>query len=227
MRCNVESVTKNLICFALQVEVDFMVHQCGKETEKNLTKIFDMVDTFSAEYNSRHPLGQHLGGIFVAVSRNNMRQHWKDPKIQALSKHNWDILNERNPSPYEILDNDITVHDTYPNKQKVFECGELWLRRWYKHQADIPDDYYGSILPSMLNFYIATQATVFVGVEKSSWSADVWATRFHLGKGENSYKYTPDHGIVPLENGGRPPVHRSCRKIHQEKSHDHESTKRH
>lgn len=98
-----------------------MVHQCGKETEKNLTKIFDMVDTLLAEYNSRHPLGQQLGGIFVAVSRNNMRQPWKDPKVLAMSEHNWEILNERSPNPYETFDNYITVQDSNPNKQKKFE----------------------------------------------------------------------------------------------------------
>jgi hypothetical protein len=197
-----------------------MVHHCGKETEKNLTKIFDMIDAFSVRYNSRHPLEQELGGIFVAVSRHNMRQPWKDPKVLAMSEYNWNILNERSPNTYQTLHNAIDVQDVHPTKQRVFECGEIWVDRWYKQQDDVPDDYYGSLLPSVLNFYIATQATVFVGVEKSSWSTDVWATRFHLGRGESNFKYTPNNGIVPLENGGRPPIHLSCRKMDQANSHD-------
>jgi hypothetical protein len=185
-----------------------------------------MVDTFSAEYNSSRPMSKQLRGTFVAVSRHNMRQSWKDPKVVAISEHNWDILNKRSPRPYDTFDNDIRIKDINPYKQKVFECGEIWVEHWYKNQVNIPDDYYGSILPSLLNFYIATQAAVFVGVDKSSWSADVWATRFHLGKGENNYKYTPDNGIVPLENGGRPPTHLSCRKMDKGNSMNQESSRR-
>ncbi|KAG7372155.1 hypothetical protein IV203_018298 [Nitzschia inconspicua] len=195
-----------------RVEVDMMVHHCGKQNEKNLTKIFDMVDAFTKEYNkSRRSFDQHLQGIFLAVSRNNMRQPWKDGDVTAMSEHNWKVLNER--SPVSGVPKDNKFQEGNDGKPKVFECGEIWVDRWYKSQDALSDDYYGSILPSLLNFYIAVRADVFVGVDKSSWSADVWATRFHLGKGNGNYKYTTDQGIIQLESGGRPPAHFSCKKM--------------
>lgn len=195
-----------------------MVHRCGKDAEKNLTKIFNMVDSFMEDYNAVRASEQQLQGIFVAVSRNNMRQSWKDDKVMAMSENNWNILNERSSSPNQNLTQEIYPMVTLSNTPPVFECGELWVDSWYKTQDDIQGDYFGSILPSLINFYIATQAEVFVGVDKSSWSADVWATRYRLGKGRTNFKYTPNQGIVPLANNGRPTTHFSCKKMDEEAS---------
>jgi hypothetical protein len=201
-----------------------MVHQCGKDTEKNLTNIFDMVDSFSKDYNYEHSLDQQLRGIFVAVSRNNMQQTWKGLEVTTMAEHNWMALNERSPIPNVSTDRGEESQQTQNGKLRVFECGEIWMDQWYRNQDDIPDDYYGSILPSLLNFYIATQAEVFIGVDKSSWSADVWAARFHLGKGYSNYKYTANRRIVRLANGGRPPTHLSCKKMNETESLEQETT---
>ena len=188
-----------------------MIHRCGKNEEKNLTKIFNMVDGFVNEYNSKQQeqtlTSKKLDGTFIAISRNNMKQSWKDPNVIAMADHNWDVLNARTRT---------TSNDDKNHLTKVFECGEVWMDRWYKEesQSSVPDDYYGSILPSIINFYIATHATIFIGVDKSSWSNDVWTTRYHLGKGSTNYKYTADQGIVQLSNGGLPLSHISCNKEH-------------
>ena len=68
---------------------------------------------------------------------------------------------------------------------------------------------YGSLLQSVVNFYIATEATAFVGVRGSSYSTDIWTTRYHQGKGESNFEYTPE-GIVAMANGGLPPKHTNC-----------------
>jgi hypothetical protein len=60
-----------------------------------------------------------------------------------------------------------------------------------------------------MNFYIATNATIFVGVARSSWSTDVWTTRYYQGKGATNFQYTPD-GIIPVPNGGLPAAHKNC-----------------
>lgn len=204
-----------------RVEVDMMVHKCGVNMEKNLSKIFDMADAFVHAYNVNHTIAQSseqlLKGMFVAVSRNSMRLPWKSRSIQDFSKHNWDALNERssqepgNLGPGEALKiGNRRVSSRGDEKIPTFECGEVWVARWYQQHQDIPNDYYGSILPSILKFYIATQATVFVGVDKSSWSTDVWTIRYLLGKGGFNYKYTTDEGIIPVSNGGLPPPHKNC-----------------
>jgi hypothetical protein len=199
-----------------RVEVDMMVHKCGAKMEKNLSTIFDMVDPFVHAYNTNHTFSKSpaplLRGVFVAVSRNSMRLPEKSKYIQNLSKQNWEVLNERSPQEVENNNPDKGSNKEVHLNEKTptFECGENWVDRWYQTQQNIPEDYYGSILPSILNFYIATQATVFVGVDKSSWSTDVWTTRYLLGKGRFNYKYTIDKGIIPVLNGGLPEPHKNC-----------------
>jgi len=114
----------------------------------------------------------------------------------------------------------------------IFECGEGWVEYgFYKNEQrqhellstsssstsisssltlPLPNNYYGDILPSMINFWLAVNADVFVGVMKSSWSNDVWTTRYYQGKGMYNYQYTHDTGIVPVENNGLPPPHKNC-----------------
>jgi hypothetical protein len=63
----------------------------------------------------------------------------------------------------------------------------------------------------MINFHVATEASIFVGVRGSSYSTDIWTTRFHLGKGDSNYEYTPD-SIIQIDNGGLPPPHSNCKR---------------
>jgi hypothetical protein len=90
----------------------------------------------------------------------------------------------------------------------VFECGEGWVEEaFWKKQDQLPINYYGTIVSSIINFWLAVQADVFVGVMKSSWSNDVWNTRYYQGKGDQNFQYTKDEGIIPVPNGGLPSPH--------------------
>jgi hypothetical protein len=86
---------------------------------------------------------------------------------------------------------------------------DTWYAEQQRHHSFQQHNVYGSILPSLINFYVATQAQVFVGVSKSSWSTDVWTTRYYQGKGDGNYQYTPD-GIKQLDHEGLPPPHKNC-----------------
>jgi hypothetical protein len=166
-------------------------------------KIFHMVDAMIAEYNHNQSLSKEDNvvervflafsrqGIEVARGRNNPKIHSKE---ELLANENLHTLEAR-----------IGNADT----ARIVECGEGWMKHWYSTQDSIQDNYYGSLIPMVLNFYIATEATVFIGVSGSSWSTDVWTTRFYQGKGDRNYKYTSD-GIVALPNGGLPPPHSNC-----------------
>jgi len=88
------------------------------------------------------------------------------------------------------------------NKPSYFTCGENKMKEWYLSKKDeIEDNYYGNLVPMVINFYIATEANVFIGVNGSSFSNDVWITRYYQGKGNTNYQYTPQ-GIIPVPNGG-------------------------
>lgn len=203
-----------------RVEVDMMVHKCGRLMEKNLTKIFDMVDSFISDYNNNNTEKQRilpLEGTFVAVSRNGMKLHTKNNEIQNIAENNWEILNIRSPQYHRDAGTPASEEGNEYTTPIIFECGETWMEKWYNSSNNMNGnknqqsyDFYGSIVPSIINFYIGTQATVFVGVDKSSWSTDVWTTRYHLGKGHTNFRYTQDQGVIPVDNGGLPPPHNNC-----------------
>ena len=206
-----------------RIETDMLEHRCGREMEKNLTTILSMVESMMSQYNSHHREEERLRGTVLAVSRYGMQKSPRNnPLLQKLIDENWKTL-QQNSQSFVLLDgqkgkeDDVIMMTSDMNHHRgkkggilnLFECGELWMDRWYSQQNDVQDDYYGSLLPSILNFYIATHATVFIGVERSSWSTDVWSYRYHLGKGGSNFKYTPE-GILPIPNGGLPPSHSGC-----------------
>jgi hypothetical protein len=231
------------IALHARVEMDMMIHKCGRQMEKNLTKLFDMVEDYRLDYNNKHnnnpqsfSSSSSLDGVFVAVSRSGMQQpfpsSYKDIQLQQLALENIQTLRLRSSSTRFLLlddttttkeeeDDEASFSSQWQRKSSLFfECGELWMQRWYQQQQldrkedkeeeeSVPDDYYGSLIPSMMNFYIATQATVFIGVAKSSWSTDVWTTRYYQGKGDTNLEYTST-GIRPLPHGGLPPPHKNC-----------------
>lgn len=187
------------IALHARVESDMMVHRCSKKMEKNLTKIFDMVESFledreevSSEKEER-PLR-----VFIAVSRQNMQKKINNPMLEKLREENWIALNS---------------HESRPRRRRrpstIFECGEEWIRQWYLSNPTVQYDYFGSVLPSILDFHIATQASIFIGVSKSSWSTDVWTTRYYQGLGSGNFEYSPN-GIFAVPNGGLPAPHQNC-----------------
>jgi hypothetical protein len=179
--------------------------------EKNLTKIFHMVDDFVQHFNNHNKKQPPIQGVFVAVSRTGMLESTKNVQVNQTAHDNYRMLLSRSVS------NTSTTHATrtYSSDRQpsVFECGEVWMDTWYAKQqrqhSPQQQNVYGSILPSLINFYVATQAQVFVGVSKSSWSTDVWTTRYYQGKGDGNYQYTPN-GIKKVDHGGLPPPHTNC-----------------
>lgn len=187
-----------------RVETEMLEHRCGVHMEKNLTNILSMVESFVAMYNTDKQEESKLQGIVLAVSRYGMQRRARSPQMQGIVNSNWETLKLKSMS----FENPILGSEK-SRKSKIFECGEIWMDRWYSMQQDVPNDYYGSLLPSVVNYYIATHASVFVGVEGSSWSSDVFSARFGQGKGSTNFQYTPD-GLIPVANGGLPPSHSDC-----------------
>jgi hypothetical protein len=194
----------NYVALHARIETDMMAHKCGRFMQKNLTKVFKMVDSLVDRYNVDKTANDKMQGVFIAVSRQGMKNPVNNTEIQEMADYNWEILLERS-----ITENPNRKSD---DRAEIFECGELWTDRWYATQEDIEHDYYGSILPSIINFYIATHASIFVGVQGSSWSTDVWNTRYYQGKGAGNYEYTRG-AILPLPDGGLPQPHQNCKEI--------------
>jgi hypothetical protein len=164
-----------------------------------------------AKYPSSLLLPQPPQGIFIAVNRGGMEVNTtQDHKYKSFVDENLQTLNRVVAGGNSNDDGGSgLLQGNNNNSLTVFECGRQWTDRYYEqHPNSIR---YGGLLDSVLNFYISTEAPVFVGVRGSSYSTDIWTTRYHQGKGQFNYEYTPD-GIKPIPNGGLPPPHGNCRK---------------
>ena len=178
------------IALHARVELEMMNHPCGANMEKNLTKILEMTRNLAGFLGVK--------GIFVAVGRSGM-EHQENRsgynRFAAYIDENLRTLNRIvNEEPHGLL--------------PVFECGGQALKDHYLTHPETID--HGSLLQGIINFHVATEATAFVGVRGSSYSTDIWMTRYHQGKGDSNYEYTPK-GIVKMANGGLPPAHSNCK----------------
>jgi hypothetical protein len=95
-------------------------------------------------------------------------------------------------------------------KLQVLQCGRRVVDTSYSEPPEVPD--HGLILSVVIDFDVAVNAAVFVGVRGSSFSGDVRTTRFHQGRGASNYEYT-NEGILAIDNGGLPTPHINCKKL--------------
>lgn len=172
----------HFVALHARVEIEMLMHTCGVDMERNLTQIVTMVqDTFG---NDRE--------ILVAVSRADMVTQHAD--FVDISQSNLQFL------------------DAATHKGTVYECGAAVLGEYYKEREgrQVPVADHGSLLESVINFYAAISAEVFVGVQGSSYSNDVWTTRYWMGKEEQNYRYTNQGTILRVE--GLPKPHSNCKR---------------
>jgi hypothetical protein len=195
--CPASKTSKDYIALHARMELEMMGHSCGREMERNLTRLFQHVQDLAEELK--------VGGVFVAVSRSGIeiKNGTLYDKFKVYADENLDALNR------VVGDGVSDGAGLLGGDVKVFECGQHLMDKYYSEHPHSID--YGSLLQSVVNFYIATEAKAFVGVRGSSYSTDIWTTRYHQGKGDSNYEYTKE-GIVKMGNGGLPPMHTNCGK---------------
>jgi hypothetical protein len=187
----------NYLALHARVELEMMDHNCGSEMERNLTRIFQQVSDLLVE---NYPAIQ---GVFVAVSRDGMHAD-AETKFQKYRHHAID-----NIQTLDRVERDKGGDGLLNGRVHVFECGKAMMDAYYEeHPSAI---YYGSLLEQVINFYIASSAKVFVGVDHSSYSTDVWTSRYYMGLGGQNYRYTREGRVELVGNGGLPDPHRNCK----------------
>lgn len=200
-----DEMSSSYVALHARVELEMMAHPCGQTMEQNLTKILSQVRDLVDYRQERSP--QNIGGLFVATSRSGMEYTSNyNVKLQAVAEHNVQVLDHYAKDPSAKLGEHM----------KVFECGERLLKDYYKEHPDVPD--HGSLLQAVVNFHLAVNAVIFVGVRGSSYSTDVWTTRYYLGRGTDNYRYTKEGKVEPIENGGLPDPHTNCGKKGKQKN---------
>lgn len=194
------------IALHARIEGEMMAHPCGAHMNKNMTRILEDMQQFV----ERNENLRNVSGIFVALSRSGASvtegpayrrfRAFVDENIHTLAKVLGDSASPGQGLPLNHGERNLPV----------FECGEQLVQKYYESKTGQPTVDYGSLLPSIINFDVAVEASVFIGFRFSSWSNSVWTTRYYLGRGDDNYEYTRERGIQRVENGGLPPPHQNC-----------------
>mmetsp|Transcript_9807 Transcript_9807/g.14598 ORF Transcript_9807/g.14598 Transcript_9807/m.14598 type:complete len:480 (-) Transcript_9807:151-1590(-) len=186
----------------LRVELDILNHRCGKNNENNVTKIFQDIDEFLSKFHSENE-GDFMDVISVATSRTNLEI--KDGFVYTKFKD----LADENLNMFNNLTN-ASMHNFGGKSVSVIECGQQHVNEYLDNHPDEKEYDYGALLPMIVDYEMLVGADIFIGVHGSSYSNDIWKSRYYLGKGKYNYEYTKD-GIIPVGNGGLPsPKH--CRR---------------
>jgi hypothetical protein len=185
-----------------RVELEMMTHNCGADMNWNLTDIFQQVTDY---LRSNHTTDDSIHGVFVAVSRDGLQANISDGPYQKFRP----FVEENLATLDRHVGNGIMKGEGLMNSRvSVFECGKRMMDRYYA--IDPQSIYYGSLLEQVINFYIAVNAKVFVGVQRSSYSTDVWTTRYYMGRGSTNLQYTRNGRLEVVGNGGLPSPHKNC-----------------
>lgn len=205
----IESGQRYLVLHA-RIELEMFQHRCGATMEWKLSKILDQVKELLQNQEK-----ESVKGIMIAVSRHGMifNSTYHGSNKKAVAQENLLTL-ERIAGDGSTRENGegLTLLDgtTVP----VFECGKSTLQDYYAANPQVPD--HGTLLEAVVNFHLAANADVFVGVAHSSYSTEVITSRHYNSDGgttkpKTSYRYTLDGKAERMT--GLPEGHSNCRSF--------------
>jgi len=235
IKMSVQNLTRypRLLALHPRVEQEMMFHRCSRLMETNLTKVFELLQHFSAFRDRNQSWNYHdyrFDLVFIAGSKQEIE------KTSDLNNKLGMIMNEnRNAfrharlhglfgsSDGNISRTEIPVFESatdhaakirFPRIQSNTRAGEQTDTSRMLKKKNSEDASFRSALDfgvlelvtSIIHFSIAVQADIFVGVEGSTYSTDVFSVRYYqhkrAGGGEN-YVVGPQ-GIRPLFGPPRP-----------------------
>ena len=181
----------------LRVEPDMLEHPCSKrmDMETNVTKIFNDIDNFltKSSYYDKNA----MEAISIATNRKALEAH-----IPYKSAYK-NVIKENLKTLNKFTKSGTMQHNIGGKGMSVFECGKPHLDKYFANHPDERKYDYGVFLDMVLNFEMLVESDIFIGVHGSSFSNDVWYTRYYRGKGSANFEYTKE-GIVHLGNEGIP-----------------------
>lgn len=135
--------------------------------------------------------------ISVATSRKDLER--KDGKTYHDNK----VLANENLNKFNTLVESNQTHLFGGTSVTIIECGQRHVDKYFDMHPHEKEYEYGALLPMTVNFEMLVEADIFIGARDSTYSYDIWVSRYHRGKGANNYMYTKD-GIIPVGDSGMP-----------------------
>lgn len=151
-----------------RIEPDMQKHNMCVDAK--VTNITHIIHNLKAKF----PTPPKPNILFI-FNREILESEAKNENIDnALAKYNLDVIDN------------VMKTGLWNGRVRVHEAGVSLAK---KSGHDIYSKYF-SLSGSILDFFLAVQADIFIGTEVSSFSIDVEITRFYRGKRDN-YHYVP------------------------------------
>ena len=187
-----------LLAIHPRTELDMLKHKCSKTMTRNLTKIFEMVQ--SSSFFSEDPSAgtSKYQQVYLCISRSGMEDKTSVyERFKGLMDQNLHTLNQ------------AAEVGLWRGTVRVSEGGEPLAA-----SLGIPWDSVQTAA-QVMDFFVAVEARAFLGTFGSSYSTDVWTARYvlaqkhdrHADRDPFNYFHGPD-GIGLIGNGGLPPPHK-------------------
>ena len=153
-----------------RIEHEMLTHRCARLMQNNLTKVFEHLKSLPK-----------FDLLFIALNKNNVDIE-PDPKQRGFSENLKKVANE-NRKVLKLIRNH-GLFGTIP----VFESGvdtaaKIWFSS-YSLATPLSASTLGvtDLVASVINFFTAVNADIFVGVRGSSYSTDVISARYYQSK---------------------------------------------
>jgi len=171
IRSHEEQLEHNFMAIHARIEPDMLEHNmCLDKKVNNITEILDMV---YAKYPE-----PPVKNVLLVFNRPILEERFDHPSLsedlRVLSKHNLAVIN------------DIVKNGMWNGTVAVIEGGAVMVKDVSQNELY---QYFNSIVGSVLNFFIAINAKIFIGTEISSYSTLAVATRFYRQNRENYFYY--------------------------------------
>lgn len=201
-----------LLALHPRVEQEMMYHRCSSLMEPNLTKVFHLLQTFPAFREGNNSGAYRFDLVFLVGSTQEIEKSSpRTDRIGMIMNQNKDAFRRarehglfgsvrgngsRTAIPTFQSATEIAAKIQFPRMPAVAGAGPRGDDRGTpgRHTTDTPGKTAAELgvqelVASILHFWIAAQAEIFVGVKGSSYSTDVFSVRYYRhkwdGGGEN------------------------------------------
>ena len=199
-----------LLAIHPRIEQDMLEHRCNKHMEPNITRLLDHIQNFTPFFDGNNTNSYRFDSVFMAVSKEGVeKKSNKGGHIGDIVNHNRLAL--RNYRKNGLFDKGIPLFES-----KTESAAKIKLPMISNENASsivnfvsVADLGVIELVASIIDFFTAVSAHMFVGVKGSSFSTDVATVRYYQHKEDGGAKnYVVGPNGIERRNG--PPAPHSC-----------------
>ena len=178
-----------LLALHPRIEQEMLGHRCNKHMESNITRLLDHIQTFTPFHDGNNSNSYRFDSVFMAVSKEGVeKESNKGGHIGEIINHNRLALRQFRK---------VGLFNGIP----LFESGtesaaKIQLPMISNNNASSATNFVSvvdlgviELVASIIDFFTAVSADIFVGVKGSTFSTDVSSVRYYQhkedGGGEN------------------------------------------